>query len=83
MNESSSSLVPSINEAKDSGVVVGRWVVIWGLKFGTGGWRFASATMRWPFAMQWRREKKESFPPDMRATTSIVTLERDIYSGGW
>jgi len=36
-----------------------------------GGWRFARATILCPFAIVWRREKKESLPPDIRAITSI------------
>jgi hypothetical protein len=40
---------------------------------GKGGWRFASATTRWPFARQWRSEKKLSLPPD----TSAITFSPD------
>ena len=34
----------------------------------SAGCKLARATTSWPFARQWRREKKESLPPDIRAT---------------
>jgi hypothetical protein len=40
---------------------------------GEGGWRLARATTRWPFARQWRSEKKLSLPPD----TSAITFSPD------
>lgn len=60
-----------------AGVVVGWWVVVVVVVVGAavpgvGGCRLARATMRWLLAMAWRREKKESLPPEMSAMVSMV-----------
>ena len=47
-----------------------------------GGWRFARATILCPFAIVWRREKKESLPPDIRAITSIGLALAEYGRGG-
>jgi hypothetical protein len=46
---------------------------------GIGGCRFPSAMTLCPFRMQWSREKKLSFPPDINA---ITFSDSDIVVGG-
>lgn len=53
----------------ERGASAGRTMVGLGEAWSCSGWRFASATTSCSFARQWRSEKRESLPPDMRATT--------------